>query len=74
MANVTAKVRLASKQLHEDGTFASLQFVPDYADGRNAEWAHATPALNLTMTVRGAVADHFPLNRSYTLTFAPDQA
>jgi hypothetical protein len=72
---VTAKVKLQSvAEIGEgDARQAGLQFVPDYADGRNAAWAMATPALNLAMTVRGDVADaHFREGQAFTLVFEPD--
>lgn len=50
-----------------------LTFVPDYADGRNKEWAVATPALSLTMSVRPDVAAKFVPGGAYTLTFEPDE-
>lgn len=44
-------------------------FSPDYAEGRNAEWALATPSLSLTMTVNGDAAQHFAAGTAYTLQF-----
>lgn len=66
---VTAKVRLVSKSANAYGDGASLSFQPDYQDGRNKEWAEATPALGLSMTVKGSVADLFTQGQAYTLTF-----
>lgn len=71
MIEVTAKIECTSKSLWQDGETASLSFAPDYADGRNAEWAAATPALNLSMTVKGGVSELFGQGRKYTLTFTP---
>jgi hypothetical protein len=70
MRVVTAKVACTSKQPAWEGA-SSLSFSPDYADGRNAEWAAATPSLSPTMTVKGDVADAFELGAKYTLTFEP---
>lgn len=64
---VTAKVTLASKNVMADLT--SLTFVPDYADGRNKEWAQYTPNLNLTMGVKNSVGELFEFGEHYTLTF-----
>lgn len=66
---VTAKVKLASKTTNANGYGANLSFQADYQDGRNKEWAEATPALGLTMTVKGSVADLFTQGQAYTLTF-----
>lgn len=69
---VTAKIVCTHKQ-HEYGDgpdeVVSVAFSPDYHDGRNAEWAAATPSLSLSMTVRGDVADQFETGKAYTLTF-----
>jgi hypothetical protein len=68
---ITAKARCERKTVNGEGDnrTASLSFGPDYADGRNAEWAAATPHLNVQMTVKGAVADLFEQGRPYTLQF-----
>jgi hypothetical protein len=67
---VTAKVKCSNKRpvWSHDGAYI-LDFAPDYGDGRNAEWAEATPALSLNMTVKGDVADAFEPGEAYTLTF-----
>lgn len=67
---VTAKVELRGKKDAYNGKL--LDFVPDYGDGRNAEWAAATPSLSLTMTVREDVAEHFDMGEKYTLTFSKE--
>lgn len=73
---VTAKVRLQSKVVNGDednpNRTALLQFAPDYTDGRNKEWAAATPALSLSMTVKGDVGDNFEAGDKFTLTFEKD--
>jgi len=68
---VTAKVFCARKNESGEGDErrASLEFGADYADGRNKEWASATPTLNLSMTVKGAVADRFREGAAYALQF-----
>ena len=70
---VTAKVRIGSKIKQNDGGDVMVQFYPDYQDGRNKEWAAATPSLSLQMVVRGDVADRFTSGAAYTLTFEEDQ-
>lgn len=66
---VTAKAQVNSRS--EGPGPVSLSFGPDYQDGRNAEWAAATPALSISMTVReGDVADFFEQGGKYTVTFA----
>lgn len=63
---VTAKVKLGSRE--PQGNVTALRFEPDYQDGRNQEWAAATPHLQLHMTVNGEVVDFFEPG-AYTLTF-----
>lgn len=70
MTAVTAKVECTSRSVGWKDSVA-LTFSPDYADGRNAEWAEATPSLSLQMNVKADVAEHFQLNGKYTLTFEP---
>lgn len=65
--HVTAKVILHSK---EGADPVRLSFLPDYAQGCNAEWASATPSLNLSMTVRADVAELFEVSEAITLTFS----
>lgn len=80
-AKVTAKVKVSARtdNVWNEGTpsevaVAQLTFTVDYNDGRNKEWAAATPALSLSMSVRKEIADaHFPLGRAITLTFEPTQ-
>lgn len=74
MASVTAKIRLTTKEEPGGGgpDTATLHFGPDYGPSgteKNQEWAAATPALNLTMTVKGSVAEQFQQGDTFTLTF-----
>lgn len=72
----TAKVQLTDVRPYGEGDARSvaLSFIPDYRDGRNADWAHNTPGLSLSMTVRGDVADRLGLatGQEFTLTFDRD--
>lgn len=66
---ITAKVKLDRKR-EIDGDQVELWISPDYQDGRNREWAEATPNLSLNMTVKGDVADSFgEVGDRFTLTF-----
>jgi hypothetical protein len=47
-------------------------FGADYADGANAEWAKYTPALSLTMTLKGSAAELVEVGDHITVTFAKD--
>jgi len=71
---VTAKVHCQSKTETGEGDArqVNVTFVPDYADGRNKEWALYTPGLSLTMGLKGSVADRFEAGKAYTLTFTEE--
>lgn len=72
---ITAKIQCLNKIDQVSGTEhvnSTVTFGPNYADGRNAEWAAATPNLSLSLVVRGDVADRFESGKCYTLTFEPD--
>lgn len=68
---ITAKVWCNSKT--ESGTGedrqVAVRFNADYRDGRNKEWARWTPSLDLSVTLKGEVADKFAIGQGYTLTF-----
>lgn len=66
----TAKIKLSTKVQQGDGSWV-LTFSPDYNDGRNKEWAAATPSLYIQMTVREELGDRFELQKAYTLGFEP---
>lgn len=72
---VTAKIQVQSKL--ETGVGEERQvvvtFTPDYNDGRNKEWSRYTPALGLSLTLKGEVADRFAVGKAYTLTFAESE-
>jgi hypothetical protein len=72
---ITAKVTCHVKNETGEGDQRQTQvsFLPDYADGRNKEWSLYTPALSLSMTLKGEVADRFEVGKAYTLTFAKSE-
>ena len=74
MSIITAKVFCQHKNESGEGDQRQtvVTFLPDYADGRNREWSLYTPALSLSMTLRGEVADQFEVSKPYTLTFTPE--
>jgi hypothetical protein len=74
--SVIAKVKCNQKSLINMGSeYESVQlgFGADYNDGRNKEWAQATPMLTLNMTVKPSVGDLFAFGQAYTLTFEPEE-
>jgi hypothetical protein len=71
---ITAKVQCHTKNETGEGDNrqAVVTFLPDYADGRNKEWSLYTPALSLSMTLKGAVADRFEPGKAYALQFVEE--
>ena len=69
--SITAKALLVAKKPVGEGEYEQvlLTFGADYADGRNKEWALATPTLDLRMSVKPDVAERFTEGQPYTLTF-----
>lgn len=69
--SITAKVIVDRRSESGEGDNAqvSVGFIPDYAEGANKEWSLYTPSLNLTMTLKGSVADKFQLHKKFTLVF-----
>lgn len=68
---VTAKFKVARKTnmdwAHE------VELTPDYAGGKNAEWAEATPAGMIRLTIKNELAaEQFTEGASYTVTFQID--
>lgn len=72
---ITAKVKCYQKTETGVGDDRQVQvgFTADYADGRNKEWSLYTPALSLSMTLKGDVADRFEIGKAYTLTFTTEE-
>lgn len=71
---VTAKVVCQGKTPSGEGNQRQVlvTFAPDYQDGRNKEWSLYTPALSLSMTLKGEVADRFEVGQAFTLQFVED--
>lgn len=72
---VTAKVKVWTKVENGEGEQrqSTVTFGADYSDGRNKEWASATPSLQITMLMRGPVADQFEIGKAYTLQFVAEE-
>lgn len=53
---------------------AEVELTPDYAEGRNKEWAEATPSgvIRMTITNPSALAQ-FPLNKAFTVLFEAEE-
>lgn len=73
MSVVTARFRVSrvSTWGPKDGewTNAEVEMTPDYADGRNKEWAEATPAGVCRLTMKRSVAELFPEGRQLEIRF-----
>lgn len=79
---VTAKFKVARKTPwgmtydHEAGEWKGepngweVELTPDYAQGRNEEWAAATPAGMIRLTIKNELAaEQFEPGGAYTITF-----
>jgi hypothetical protein len=56
------------------GWGTEVELTPDYAQGRNAEWATATPAGMIRLTVTNeAAAEQFENGAPYTVTFEREE-
>lgn len=65
---VTAKFKVSRRS--EMGWATEIELTPDYAEGRNAEWAEATPSGMIRMTVKNQVAaEQFAEGRAFTVVF-----
>jgi hypothetical protein len=73
---ITAKIICSAKadQGEGDDRQVTVTFRPDYEDDRNKEWSRHTPALSLSMTLKGDVADRFNVDDRFTLTFEPSES
>jgi len=69
---VTAKFKVARRT---DMNWATeIELVPDYAQGRNAEWAEATPAGMIRLTIKNELAaQQFEEGAAYTVLFEREE-
>lgn len=57
-------------KLEGNVNMVEVEFVPDYAQGKNAEWSQATPAGVIRMTITNPAAfSQFVVGKGYTVTF-----
>ena len=69
---VTAKFKVSRISKMDWAT--EVELTPDYAAGRNKEWAAATPAGMIRMTIRNEVAaDQFSEGDPFTVTFEREE-
>lgn len=65
---VTAKFKVTRRA--DMGWGTEVEMTPDYAQGRNSEWAEATPAGMIRMTIKNELAAaQFPEGSFQTVTF-----
>lgn len=59
----------------KDGTLkdaAEVELVPDYAEGRNKDWAEYTPSGVIRLNVNGPALTQFVAGTAFTITFEAD--
>jgi hypothetical protein len=69
---VTAKMKVFNVSESQYGTQVTLG--PDYTDERNKEWAAASPAALIQLTIKNELASEvFSLQRPFLVTFTPEE-
>lgn len=67
--NEDGSIEVTSPEQHA----GEVELTPDYAQGRNAEWAKATPSGVIRMTISNPSAlAQFRLGRAFTVIFEPE--
>lgn len=57
-------------KIEGDCNMAEVELTPDYAEGRNVDWAKATPSGVIRMTITNPAAlEQFVLGKSITVTY-----
>jgi hypothetical protein len=51
---------------------AEVEMVPDYAEGRNKDWAYYTPSGVIRMNVNGPALEVMREGQAFTVTFEPE--
>jgi hypothetical protein len=72
--SVTAKFKVSEVVNGAGYQSSRVRLVPDYAQGRNKDWAAATPAgvFELYIGNDTAAIKEFTQDRAFTVTFDPD--
>jgi hypothetical protein len=53
------------------GEVTAITLGPDYQDGRNAEWAAATPSFNTSMSVQNHLAEELEVGQEVEIILKP---
>lgn len=64
-------VRAVITGMSDAGEVKALTLGPDYQDGRNAEWAAATPSFSTTMSVRADLAEDLEVGQEVEIVLKP---
>lgn len=51
---------------------AEVEMVPDYAEGRNRDWAEYTPSGVIRMYVNGTALEQLTPGRAFTILMTPE--
>lgn len=69
---VTAKFKVS--RLTEAATYTEVEMTPDYGQGRNAEWAAATPSGVIRLTISNPAAiEYFQKDAPITVMFEREE-
>jgi hypothetical protein len=79
--SVTAKFKVS--RISDMGWGTEIEMVPDYANGRNKEWATSTPAGMIRMTIKNDLAAEVfkkdidengsQTGKAFTILFEPEE-
>lgn len=71
---VTAKFKVTKHTKWSDNSTGEVELTPDYAQGRNTDWASATPAGVIRMTItRPEVFERFAIGQAFTVIFEENE-
>jgi hypothetical protein len=57
--------------MSEAGEITAVVLGPDYQDGRNKEWAAATPSFSTTLSVQNHLAEDLEVGQEVEVTLVP---
>jgi len=69
MAGMNVKALITGMSV--SGEVTAIVLGPDYQDGRNAEWAAATPSFSTTMSVQNHLAEELEVGQEVEVTLKP---
>jgi len=70
---MTVTAKFIVSRVNKNDWATEVELTPDYAEGRNKEWAAATPSGMIRMTIKNDVAaEVFQQGQPFTVVFEAD--